>query len=65
MENNDYDDRALARLQKNTAVQKTKQFTYKGFGGRHNDNPASIQWFAQRVAYLTGKEFKRSNAFNE
>ena len=65
MENDDYDDRALAGLQKNTAVQKAKQFTYKGFGGRHNDNPASIQWFAQRVAYLTGKEFKRSNAFNE
>ncbi|WP_242363785.1 accessory Sec system protein Asp2 [Limosilactobacillus antri] len=65
MNDDDYDNRALTDLRSNSAVQKAKQFSYKGFGGRHNDDPASIQWFAQRVAYLTGKEFKRSNVFNE
>lgn len=65
MIDDDYDNHAIAGLQKNTAVRAAKQFTYKGFGGRHNDDPASVQWFARRVAYLNHKEFKRGNAFNE
>lgn len=65
MKDDDYDDRALAGLRDNSAVQKAQQFSFKGYAGRHNDNPESIQWFAQRVADITGKDFKRGNAFNE
>lgn len=65
MKNDDYDNRAIKGLKASPAVKKAKQFVYKGFPGRHNDAPVSVQWFAHRVSYLTNEVFTRGNAFNE
>lgn len=59
MKNDDYDNRAIGLLQKSPAVKKSVQFSYKGFMGRHNDNPSVTRWFIARLRQVLEKDFNR------
>lgn len=54
MKNDDYDDHALAELEKSPAVRNAIQFSIKGFDGRHNDDPAVNYWFIYRLYEIMG-----------
>lgn len=58
MENDDYDDLAVKKMRENPAMQKARLFISQGFPGRHNDNPAVVQWFVNRLADIN-KAFGR------
>lgn len=62
MLNDNYDDRTIEKLKKSKAVQQCRQFSYKGFPGRHNDNPYVVLWFVSRVKYLSKISFKREGS---
>lgn len=59
MKNDDYDNHAIALLQKSPAVKRAVQFSYKGFMGRHNDNQAVVSWFIARLRQVLKENFKR------
>lgn len=60
MLNDDYDNHALAGLKKSQAVHMGKQFIYKGYPGRHNDNDdLAIGWFIARVYGIMYNDFGR------
>ena len=59
MENDDYDDIAINKLKASPAVKTAKQFSFKGFPGRHNDNDAINAWFVERLVYVLQNNFNR------
>lgn len=59
MENDDYDNQAVKKLKQSKAIQSAKQIIYKGYPGRHNDNPAVINWFIERVHQIMRTDFGR------
>lgn len=60
MLNDDYDNHAIHDLNHSVAVQKGKQFVYKGFAGRHNDaTDVVVGWFVARLYGLMYKDFGR------
>jgi accessory secretory protein Asp2 len=59
MENDDYDNRAVEKIKKTQAIKSAKQIIYKGYPGRHNDNPAVTNWFIERVHQIMRTDFNR------
>lgn len=59
MENDDYDNHTIDKLKESPAVAKAAQFTYKGYLGRHNDDPAVIRWFIGRLKQVLKDDFGR------
>lgn len=59
MKNDDYDNHAIEDLKRSPAVQKAYQFSYRGFAGRHNDDPSVNEWFIARLREVLKHEFKR------
>lgn len=65
MINDDYDNQAIDKWKHCPAIKKAKQFTYKGFPGRHNDDPNSINWLVWRVTNLAHNDFVRRYPDND
>lgn len=60
MLDDDYDNHAITHLTKSVAIHKGKQFIYKGFPGRHNDDTNDVvMWFLARLYGLMQKDFGR------
>ncbi|WP_367342616.1 accessory Sec system protein Asp2 [Limosilactobacillus sp.] len=59
MENDDYDDHAIKHLRESAAIAKAKQFVYRGFPGRHNDNRQINYWFMRRLQQILRQDFSR------
>lgn len=59
MKDDDYDNLAYHDLSNNRAVKKARQFIYKGFPGRHNDDPEVVSWFVSRLKELMQNDFGR------
>ena len=59
MINDDYDNRTVARLKESKTIKKARQIVYKGYEGRHNDNPQIVQWFIERVQQILATDFGR------
>ena len=60
MLNDDYDNHAIEKLRQSPAVHAGKQFIYKGFPGRHNDDTdAVVGWFLGRLYGMLYKDFGR------
>ncbi|QLL73245.1 accessory Sec system protein Asp2 [Lactobacillus crispatus] len=59
MKNDDYDNQAIEKLKKSPAVAKAAQFSYKGYLGRHNDDPAVNYWFIGRIKQVLKDDFGR------
>ena len=58
MANDDYDNLAMKRMHKSSAIKKSLLFVSKGFPGRHNDDPMVVQWFAERLNEIN-RNFRR------
>lgn len=59
MENDDYDNHAIGHLKHSIAIARAKQFVYRGFPGRHNDNQQINYWFARRLNQILHEDFSR------
>lgn len=59
MKNDDYDNHALSKLKASPAIDKAAQFSYKGFAGRHNDDPTVTNWFISRLKEVMSQDFER------
>lgn len=59
MKNDDYDNHAIDKLKESPAVKKALQFSYKGYGGRHNADPTVNTWFIGRLTQVLKDDFGR------
>lgn len=59
MINDDYDNLALKRWQQSPATKQARQFSYKCYEGRHNDDDNSVIWFGSRAREITQHDFTR------
>lgn len=59
MINDDYDNQTINRLRASKAVSDARQFTTKGFPGRHNDDPQIDFWFMRRLQQILVNDFGR------
>lgn len=59
MKNDDYDDQAIDHLKRSPAIARAKQFVYRGFPGRHNDDPQINYWFMRRLDQILQNDFAR------
>lgn len=62
MEDDDYDNQTINRLRSSQAVRHAREFVYKGFPGRHNDNSAVNHWFINRLSHILVHDFNRKGA---
>lgn len=59
MNNDDYDNHAIDKLKQSPAVKKALQLSYKGYEGRHNDDPTVKSWFIGRLTQVLKDDFGR------
>lgn len=59
MIDDDYDNQAINDLKRSPAVQRARQFAYKGFPGHHNDSQEVINWFKNRLRQVLKNDFNR------
>lgn len=60
MQDDDYDNHAITKFRNSPAVKGARQFSAKGFPGRHNDDPNVNYWFIDRLREMM-KEFGQSD----
>lgn len=61
MANDDYDNQAINYFRKSPAVANARQFSCKGFAGRHNDDPNINYWFMGRLSQMLKHDFGRKD----
>lgn len=59
MKNDDYDNLTVQKLKQSKAIEKARQIVYKGYEGRHNDNPDINIWFIERLHQILETDFGR------
>lgn len=58
MYQDDYDDRAVAKIKSSNAIQHVKEFATKGYPGHHNDNTdGTVSWMIYRIRQVMRDDF--------